>query len=111
MSGPADKNLLSFDLDGNNRIFYGGCSATVDMGAYESSSVPFQVIEVTRAAGDSLQLRWQSQPGQAYAVHACNDLYGEDWFEVATVSSEGSEAAWTDPDVSTKVKFYRVEMK
>ncbi|MDP2896519.1 MAG: choice-of-anchor Q domain-containing protein [bacterium] len=101
----------AIDLDGKPRVLLGTSSLTVDMGAYEYGSLPFEVIEVTKTAGDGLELKWRSQPGQIYAIQACSDLCSGSWAEVVTISSDGSEASWTDTEVSHKVKFYRVEMK
>jgi hypothetical protein len=97
------------DLDGNPRVFYGGLSLTVDMGAYEYASWPFGISQVLMAGARAFQLTWTSRPGDGYAVWSCTDLTSGVWTQEATVPSAGDSTSWTDPSPSGSRNFYRVE--
>lgn len=93
------------------RVFYGGKSVTVDMGAYEYGSFPFRVVGVLSDGDGPPQLVWNSRSGEVYRIWSCGDLSSGQWLEEATVQSNGSSASWLDADATTKTKFYRIEMK
>ena len=101
----------AMDLDYKPRILRGASSLTVDMGAYECGVCPFEITKVGEAALGAVQLTWRTRPGQTYAIHACNNLCGGSWSELATISSEGSESSWTDTSPGQHTRFYRIEMK
>jgi hypothetical protein len=101
----------ALDLDGNPRIFYGGKSLTVDMGAYEYGSFPFRVVGVLSDEDAKTQLIWNSRSGEVYRIWSCDDLSTAQWVEEATVQSNGSSASWLDADATGSKKFYRIEMK
>ncbi len=99
------------DLDGNPRIFYGGHSVTVDMGAYEYGSWPFKVVDVIDTGGGGGLLMWNSRSTDTYTVWSCADLSSGTWVQEATISSKGDVSSWTDPAPLGQAKFYRVELK
>jgi parallel beta-helix repeat protein len=97
------------DLDGHPRILFGVSSATVDLGAYEYDPFQFKVARVSKVAGGKAELTWSSRPGDNYTVFSCTDLTSaEGWKVEATVSSGGESTIWTDPDILSLRKFYRV---
>jgi hypothetical protein len=99
------------DLDGNPRVFFGKSSKTVDMGAYEYGSWPFRVIGVVPSSGGGGELIWNSRAGDTYIVWSCLDLLMGEWREEATLSSHGEITTWTDPEVTPRLKFYRIEAR
>ncbi len=99
------------DLEGNARIFYGASSATVDMGAYEYDSFRFIIVRILRPGGGIAELTWSSRPGDAYTVWSCTDLDGSQWEEQATVPSQGEATTWSDPEMASARKFYRIEVQ
>jgi hypothetical protein len=109
--GNEDWMLTTLDLDGNRRIFHGRTSLTVDMGAYEYGSSPFQILEVKKSAEGEPQIIWSSHPDDTCVVWSCSDLLDNEWVEEASIASQGTSTAWTDPDTSPARKFYRIELK
>jgi hypothetical protein len=101
----------ALDLLGNNRIFNGGKSPTVDMGAYEYGSFPFKVVAVTKAGSGLHILTWTSRPGDTYVVWSRDSLPGWAWVNRGTVSSQGDQTTFTIPDVAPGTRFYRIELK
>jgi hypothetical protein len=97
------------DLDGNPRVFRGGLSLTVDMGAYEYASWSFRISEVLVETTGGLRLTWTSRPGDEYVVWSCTDLTSGAWTQEATVPSAGDSTSWTDPSPSGSQKFYKVQ--
>jgi hypothetical protein len=69
----------ALDLDGNNRIFFGGKSQTVDMGAYEYGSFRFTIVKVERMASNQLKLMWTSRPGDTYDILSTSGLPSQIW--------------------------------
>ncbi|MDP2898637.1 MAG: choice-of-anchor Q domain-containing protein [bacterium] len=102
---------MATDLDGNPRVFYGGLSLTVDMGAYEYGSWLFRISQVLVQTTGGLQLMWTSRPGDEYVVWSCTDLSSGVWAQEATVPSAGASTSWTDPSPSGSRKFYRVGLE
>jgi hypothetical protein len=100
----------AIDLDGNPRIWRGKTSLTVDMGAYEFGSFPFNIAAVEAPSGLA-ELTWISRPGDTYTVWSCVDLLAPEWLEEATVPSTGETTAWSDPGTTSSRKFYRIELK
>ncbi len=95
------------DLDGNPRICRGETSWTVDMGAYEHGSFPFEVIEIARIEGTTLT--WRSHPGDSYTIWTTGDPSDErSWSPEAAVSSGGHTTTWADLDTTSTRKFYRI---
>ncbi len=103
-----DSMWRAIDLDGNPRIFYGKSSLTVEMGAYEYNSFPFRIVNVSPLRGGA-QLTWTSRPQDTYTVWSCLDLLSAQWIEEVTVPSQGNSTTWTDPGVTARHKFYRIE--
>jgi hypothetical protein len=99
------------DLDGNNRIFYGAQSVTVDIGAYEFGSFPFRILSLARQVDGKLNLTWLSRAGDTYVVWFCTSVFPSQWSNVATVTSQGAVASWTDSASSDRIRFYRIELK
>ncbi len=99
------------DLDGNNRIFYGSRSATVDMGAYEFGSVPFRVVGISNVVGGQTNLTWCSRPGDTYVIWSCTDLLRGQWTTVTTIPSQGATTSWKEAAPSGRLLLYRIEMK
>jgi hypothetical protein len=97
------------DLDGNLRIAFGRSSLTVDIGAYEYRSRRFAVSGVVLDGG--LQLTWNSQPNDTYAVWSRADMLYAGWVREAIVTSGGEFTTWTDPDISSMCKFYWIEIE
>jgi len=97
------------DLDGNLRIPLGRALLTVDMGAYEYNSQPFTVRQ-RPLNGAGVQLIWNSQPNDTYTVWSCRDMRCRHWVEEATVHSQGEFTSWTDGDVTSVRKFYKIDM-
>jgi hypothetical protein len=98
------------DLDNNPRMFFGISSVTVDMGAYEYASWPFHVAQIIENAAGT-ELSWISRLGDTYVVWSCGDLPCVQWTEETTLPSQGQFTAWTDPDMTSARKFYRIEIK
>ncbi len=99
------------DIDGNLRIFDGGRSLTVDMGAYEFGSLPFRVLSVVSATGGGTELTWYSRPGDSYVIWSSANLLGGQWVSIATIPSEGDTTSWTDSSTSGRMKLYRIEIR
>jgi len=97
------------DREGNPRIVRGTLSMRVDMGAYEYGSFPFAITEVLKTTG--VELTWASRPGDTYTVWSCLDLETEEWSEETTIPSAGETTSWSDPDMTSPGKFYRIEIK
>jgi hypothetical protein len=97
------------DLDGNPRVFYGGLSLTVDMGAYEYGSWSFRISQVLMTGARAFQLTWSSRPGDEYVIWSCTDLTSGVWVQEQTVPPAGDSTSWTDPNPGGMQKFYRVE--
>jgi parallel beta-helix repeat protein len=102
---------IPFDINGNPRIWQGGFSPTVDMGAYEYGSFPFRVIGVAKEAGGVALLTWNSRPGESYLVWSCVDLLVGFWHPEAIVPSEGATTSWADPNLPPDKKFYKIEIQ
>jgi hypothetical protein len=97
------------DLDGNNRIFYGILSRTVDMGVYEYASFRFRIVALSKAPNGAAELTWISQPGLTHTIWSCSDLVNGVWIPEATVTSQATTASWTDTTPLGSVKLYRIE--
>jgi len=102
---------LAVDLDGNPRIFHGGSSLTVDMGAYEYGFFLFRVTEVLREAGGQRQLIWNSRARDTYIIWSRAHLSFGEWVEEATAPSQGANTSWTDVGLFGGQRFYRIELK
>jgi len=104
----------ALDLDGNNRIYQGTSTPTVDMGAYEHGSYPFRIAKLIKQFGLMVQLTWNSAPADSYVVWSTPSLPPPGawtWTREATVRSDGETASWTDPDTTALRKFYMIELK
>jgi len=99
------------DLDGNPRVFYGGFSLTVDMGAYEYGSWPFEVVNAEVRTAGRLELTWNSRPGDIYIICSCTALLTAKWIQEAAIPSAGETTTWTDLNASCGRKFYRIEVE
>jgi len=99
------------DLDGNDRVWRGSVSWTVDIGAYEYSSFPFKIVDVIGGGDCHVHLTWNSRPGDSYVVQSCFDLPTGGWNVEATVTSQGELTTWTDGDPAFNRKFYRIEIE
>ena len=106
----ADWMSGTLDLLGNNRIFNGGKSPTVDMGAYEHGSFPFKIFAVTKTVAGLRMLTWTSRPGDTYVVWSRQSLPGWGWVNEGTVTSQGYQTTCTLPGAAS-TKFYRIELK
>jgi len=107
-----DNSLVSLpglDMDGNPRIWRGKDSWTVDMGAYEYGSFPFEITEVLETG--VVALTWNSRQGDTYTVQSCPDLLNGVWDDEAIVASQGESTTWTDHNLSSSRKFYRIELR
>ncbi len=105
------------DLDGNNRMFFGYSSVTVDVGAYEYGSFLFRVLKVERILdGEETRLRltWGSRAEDSYIILSRlligDEEGGTPWIEEAVVPSQGDTTRWTAPAALGESKFYRVEL-
>jgi hypothetical protein len=101
----------TLDLDGNNRIFKGANSATVDMGAYKYGSFPFGITNVKTTPALQVQLTWTSRPGDNYTVWSRTSLPGWAWVNEAIVPSQGYSTTWASSSTAVPVKFYRIELR
>jgi hypothetical protein len=104
-----DWMLAATDLDGNPRVFHGGLSLTVDMGAYEYGSWSFRISQVLVETTGGLQLTWSSRPGGEFVIWSSTDLTSVSWVQEQTIPSAGDSTSWTDPSPGGSLKFYRVE--
>jgi hypothetical protein len=75
------------------------------------STTPFEIADISKAAPGEISLTWASGPGATYTIWSCLDIVNGSWMEEATVPSAGQATTWTDPDMSSACKFYRVEME
>jgi hypothetical protein len=71
-----------------------------------TTTVRFHVISVLYEQG--AKLTWASSPGETYTVQSRTDLLSGAWNVEATVPSQGGSTTWTDPDISSARKFYRI---
>jgi hypothetical protein len=85
----------ALDLGGNNRIFFGGKSQTVDMGAYEYGSFRFTIVKVERMPSNQLKLTWTSRLGDTYDIFSSSGLPSPIWFYGGSVSSQGALTTWS----------------
>ncbi len=100
------------DLDRNLRIALGKLSLTVDMGAYEYGSPRFAVRQIILSDGGGLQLIWNSQPNDTYAIFSCVDLLAGQWNEEASaVPSAGGMTSWINHGLSGTGEFYRIGIR
>lgn len=99
----------ALDLNGNPRIFYGASSLVVDMGAYEYISRSFRLY-IAIGAG-RIRLLWATLRGNTYVVWSRPDLVTGQWNEGATLQPLIRAAIWTDPDTTSRRKFYRIEVR
>jgi hypothetical protein len=98
------------DLDSNPRVFFGGKSLTVDMGAYEFGSFPFKIIKVEKTSFGEGRLTWTSRPDDTYVVWSSDVLPSQPWISRQKLPSQGESTTWTDPSPVKKSRFYRVEL-
>jgi len=101
----------ALDLDGNNRIFFGGKSKTVDMGAYEYDSFRFTIVEVERMSGNGLTLTWTSRPGDTYDVFVTYRLSGMGWALDSRVPSQGELTTWSSGSMPSSSAFFKVALQ
>jgi hypothetical protein len=98
------------DLDGVPRIICGVSSFTVDMGAYEFG-YPFRTLQVRKNDAGGVELIWSSGPADAYyVIWSCLDLFSGEWTQGNAVPSHGKTTTWNDPDITSRQKFYRIEI-
>jgi hypothetical protein len=107
----ADWMWGTLDLLGNNRIFNGGKSPTIDMGTYEYGSFPFQIVAVTKTVGGLHKLIWTSRPGDTYVVWSRDSLPSLTWVNRGTVPSQGDQTSFTVPGAAPGTRFYKIELK
>jgi hypothetical protein len=105
----ADWMSCAADLLGNNRIFRGTGSETVDMGAHEFGSRRFTMTAIACTANGKPTLTWEGRPDDAYTIWACFDLVTARWTFVEIIASQGRATSWTDDDASGRMKVYRIE--
>jgi hypothetical protein len=98
------------DLDGNPRVFPGGKSLTVDMGAYEYGSFPFRIVKVEKNASGQQRLTWNSRDGDVYGVWSSESSPGQSWTAGEKVASQGASTTWTDPKKMGLRKLYKIEL-
>ncbi len=101
----------ALDLDNNNRIFFGGKSKTVDMGAYEYDSFRFTIVEVERMSGNGLTLTWRSRPGDTYDVFVTYRLSGMGWALDSRVPSQGELTTWSSGSMPSSSVFFKVALQ
>ncbi len=99
-----------FDLDGDLRVAFGEHSFTVDMGAYEYNSAPFEIIEIVPTGSSQVRIAWNSQPDDTYIVWSRDDMSGGPWLSRATLESQGETTLWPDVEAFVQMRCYRVEM-
>ena len=97
------------DLDGNPRILVGATSLTVDIGAYEYR---FDFAIARNGVGNT-ELSWTMRPQMSYTVFSTSDVLLQPWAEETTIfgGKTGGPASWIDPDASSALKFYKLEVK
>lgn len=98
------------DLDGNPRVFPGGKSLTVDMGAYEYASFPFRIVKVEKTALGQQRVTWNSRDEDVYMVWSSPSSPGQSWTPENKVASQGQSTTWTDPSKMDLRKFYKIEL-
>lgn len=105
----------ALDLDGNNRIYQGTSTPTVDMGAYEHGSYPFRIASLLKQLGLRIKLTWNSAPGDSYVVWSTSNLVQPagtwTWKQESIVPSEGETTSWSDGDLTSRQKFYRIQLQ
>lgn len=102
------------DADGNLRIAFGRYSLTVDTGAYEFGSSPFDITQVAVVEGGRLLLTWNSQPGDVYTLWSRGDSLSAPWAEerASPIPSQGgTTSCLVSISPSVVFKIYRVEMR
>ena len=104
-----DWMATAVDFDGKPRIVLGASSLTVDIGAYEYR---FDV-GIVRNAESSVELSWTMRPVTSYTLLSTFDMTLQPWTEETTIfgGKTGGPASWIDPDASSSLKFYRLEVK
>jgi hypothetical protein len=97
------------DLDGNPRILLGATSVTVDMGAYEYR---FDFAIATNPES-KVELSWTMRPARSYTVFSSSDMTLHPWVEETTMlgGKNGGPASWLDPDASSALKFYKIQIR
>jgi len=101
----------ALDLDGNNRIFFGGKSQTVDMGAYEYGSFLFTIVKVERMPADKLKLTWTSRPGDTYDIFWTSGLPSQTWVWAGSVLSQGTLTSSDKASTAPSRAFFMIGLQ
>jgi len=98
----------ALDIDGNNRIWHGKLSLTVDMGAYEYGSFRFTIVNVERTPSGQVNLTWKSRPGDTYVITSTSGLLSPSWSQAGTAPSQGAETTWSGGSTTPSSGFFRI---
>lgn len=111
-----DNSVLTspgLDMDGKLRIAFGKDSLTVDMGAFEYGSAPFNLASISMEESGNLRFVWNSQPNDTYTLWTCGDLREGDWTiqKKLTIPSGGATTSWSLTLGPEGVKFFRIGVR
>lgn len=68
------------------------------------------VLKLLSQQGGDFTVRWPSVAGKRYVIERASTMFGTDWSPVSTNTGTGWDMEFTDPDLTSSPRFYRVRV-